>query len=399
MRRRTARSGRAARPPRGRGRPPPAGTGGDPGRSPDAWPVRPRIRRAPGPPPRARAGPPAAARWRRPGDAEPDTSRSVGSISARPPAPISNHAVSPSAPNRFFPPERTRSPDRGSPSNVSTTSTACSSVRGPARSPSFVTWPVRSTAMPSSFARPTSASVQSRTWDGPPGICVPEVSRMVWMESTASRDGRVSRAISSTWRDRAPARTRWRRRRRRAAATRAATCAWDSSPETSTHDRPAPERWARICRSNVDLPMPGSPASSATEAGTMPPPSTRSIPANPVETRRSSSGAAASVTSGGGSPSERRPGWRPAPPRWFPTGRSPGIDPTHCDTCWRHPEHARMVLDFATNGTVAAGSDIACHHADPAPILAGRAAHTRPAPRGSEGGMRHGCDLGPRHRC
>ena len=61
-----------------------------------------------------------------------------------------------------------RSPERGSPENARTESTACSSVRGPARSPSFVTCPTSSTANPSRLARPTSASAHARTWATPP---------------------------------------------------------------------------------------------------------------------------------------------------------------------------------------------------------------------------------------
>ena len=56
-----------------------------------------------------------------------------------PAEPIWNQAVSPSAPKRFFRAVRIRSPERGSPSKLRTTSTACSRARGPARSPSFVT--------------------------------------------------------------------------------------------------------------------------------------------------------------------------------------------------------------------------------------------------------------------
>ena len=53
--------------------------------------------------------------------------------------------------------------------------------------------------------------------DGPPGIWVPDVSRSVWMESTASRNGRPPARCPARARDRDRERTRWRRRRRRAA--------------------------------------------------------------------------------------------------------------------------------------------------------------------------------------
>ena len=144
--------------------------------------------------------------------------------------------------------------------------------------------------MPSSFASPTSASVHIRTCDGPPGICVPDVSRMVWMESTASRNGRASRAVSSTCARSRPGANEMASPDTPSRRARAATCACDSSPDTNTHVCPAADRCASTWSSSVDLPMPGSPARSATEAGTTPPPSTRSMPAKPVETRRSSSG-------------------------------------------------------------------------------------------------------------
>src|SRR6266540_4325839 len=133
-----------------------------------------------------------------PGSPSPARSRAQGSISWSPSLPISNQATSPSAPNRFLPPQSIRSPERGSPSKVRTTSTACSSVRGPATSPSFVTWPARRTAMPSVLASPTSASVQPRTCAGPPGTWPPAESRRLWMESTASRNGRSALAASTS---------------------------------------------------------------------------------------------------------------------------------------------------------------------------------------------------------
>lgn len=47
-----------------------------------------------------------------PGSPVPGSNRGVGSISMRPEGVISNHAASPSAPNRFFPHESRRRPDR-----------------------------------------------------------------------------------------------------------------------------------------------------------------------------------------------------------------------------------------------------------------------------------------------
>ena len=74
-----------------------------------------------------------------------------------------------------------------------------------------------------------------RTWDGPPGICVPDVSRSVWMESTASRNGRASRAVSSTCARSRPGANAMASPDTPSRRARAATCACDSSPDTSTH--------------------------------------------------------------------------------------------------------------------------------------------------------------------
>src|SRR3954469_25690967 len=116
-----------------------------------------------------------------------------------PPAgPISNHAVSPSALNRFLPPETIRSPDRGSPSKVRTTSTACSRARGPARSPSLVTCPDTTTVTSSVLASSTRASTHPRTCATPPGCVVASGSRSVWIESTARTVGRSARAAAIT---------------------------------------------------------------------------------------------------------------------------------------------------------------------------------------------------------
>ena len=108
----------------------PAGTSADRARSPAAGPCPRPGRRAPEPRPRALGDPRAGRAVAAPGSPPPGSRRSPGSISRRPAAVISNQATSPSAPNRFLPAESIRSPERGSPSNARTTSTACSSARG-----------------------------------------------------------------------------------------------------------------------------------------------------------------------------------------------------------------------------------------------------------------------------
>src|SRR6266568_4938422 len=56
----------------------------------------------------------------------------------------------------------------------------------------------------------------------------------------------------------------------------------DSSPDTYRVDTPWLSSRAAHCMSSVDLPMPGSPPTSVTEPGTMPPPRTKSNSARPV---------------------------------------------------------------------------------------------------------------------
>ena len=57
---------------------------------------------------------------------------------------------------------------------------------------------------------------------------------------------------------------------------------YDASSVNARVAMQSPHRWPAVSSSNVDLPMPGSPAISVTDPGTMPPPSTRSNSENPV---------------------------------------------------------------------------------------------------------------------
>src|SRR6266566_9069974 len=61
----------------------------------------------------------------------------------------------------------------------------------------------------------------------------------------------------------------------------------DSSPETYSVEMPWLSRRAAHCISSVDLPIPGSPPTSVTEPGTIPPPRTKSNSARPVRQRSS----------------------------------------------------------------------------------------------------------------
>ncbi len=95
--------------------------------------------------------------------------------------------TSSAAPNRFLTPRTMRSADVLSPSKCSTTSTRCSSDRGPAIAPSLVTWPTRMIAIPVVFAVIVSAVVTARTWVTPPVTPSASVVDMVCTESTTTK--------------------------------------------------------------------------------------------------------------------------------------------------------------------------------------------------------------------
>src|SRR2546430_4359121 len=65
-------------------------------------------------------------------------------------------------------------------------------------------------------------------------------------------------------------------------SARRRTWSGDSSPETYSVLTPACSSRAAHCSSSVDFPMPGSPPTSTTDPGTMPPPSTKSNSGRPV---------------------------------------------------------------------------------------------------------------------
>ena len=128
--------------------------------------------------------------------------------------------------------------------------------------------------MPRSLARRWSRAAASRTWATDPGADPSSSLHIDCTESTTHTSGAsaaivahtVSRLVSASTPTPSTAPRRSARRR---------TCAGDSSPATSsTFARPA--RRASSAAVRLDLPMPGSPASSTSDPGTRPPPSTRS---------------------------------------------------------------------------------------------------------------------------
>ena len=100
--------------------------------------------------------------------------------------------TSSAAPNRFLMPRTIRSADARSPSKCKTTSTRCSSERGPAMAPSLVTWPTSSIATPVVFAVIVRAVVTARTWVTPPVTPSASVLDNVCTESTTTRLGRTA---------------------------------------------------------------------------------------------------------------------------------------------------------------------------------------------------------------
>ena len=76
-----------------------------------------------------------------------------------------------------------------SPSKLITTSTMCSSTRGPAIFPSLVTWPTSTSAQPFSLANRISSNAQPRTWLTVPGAPSIVSECMVWIESMISSAG------------------------------------------------------------------------------------------------------------------------------------------------------------------------------------------------------------------
>ena len=160
----------------------------------------------------------------------------------------------------------------------------CSRMRGPARAPSLVTWPIITTATPCCLASRVSCAAQSRTCDTLPGADCRSSLIIVWMESMTTTAGLTCSMAWVMWASDTSASIGSVEPSMPRRAPRKATCASDSSPLTYS------TRWlcdisASACSSSVDLPMPGSPPISTTEPGTMPPPSTRSNSANPVGSR------------------------------------------------------------------------------------------------------------------
>ena len=117
--------------------------------------------------------------------------------SARPVMPSSDRSKQPTSsvgPKRFFTARTSRSRECRSPSNWMTTSTRCSSTRGPAIEPSLVTWPTSSVAMPRALATPMRLPATSRTW-----VTLPAAPRRRRSRWSAPSRRRAAPATASTW--------------------------------------------------------------------------------------------------------------------------------------------------------------------------------------------------------
>ena len=68
----------------------------------------------------------------------------------------------------------------------------CSSTRGPAIAPSFVTCPTRKTDTPAFFPKKARRAAHSRTWPTEPGAPGRSEENTVWIESTISVPGESS---------------------------------------------------------------------------------------------------------------------------------------------------------------------------------------------------------------
>ena len=176
-------------------------------------------------------------------------------------------------------------------------STRCSTARGPARSPSLVTWPTRSSGAPLDFAMRVRRSTQVRTWARLPAGWPSSGSETDCSESTTTSAGRWRSTAASIASTSGPSSARRCRGTRPIRDARPRTCASDSSAEASMTSSPVAASDESTWKSSVDLPMPGGPNSSVTEPATTPPPMTRSSSLTPV-----GSGCMASVeTSASGS--------------------------------------------------------------------------------------------------
>ncbi len=161
-------------------------------------------------------------------------------------------------------------------------------MRGPATTPSFVTWPtinIDTCRLLASFIRTLVASL---TCPGLPGACPASSLYIVCIESIITMPGFIS-VIADETAKRSVSHNMYRLLSKLPSLSALIfICLGDSSPDTYSILCPSADNFLHICRRRVDLPMPGSPPTSTSEPATMPPPRTLSSSPMPVAVLSSS---------------------------------------------------------------------------------------------------------------
>ncbi len=162
-------------------------------------------------------------------------------------------------------------------------STRCSTARGPARSPSLVTWPTRRRGAPVDLAMRVRRSTQVRTWARLPAGWPSSGSETDWSESTTTRAGRWRSTAASMASTSGPSMAR-RLRGHQPDARGASPDLGQRFLGRGQHARRA--RWPPATtgpgRAGWTCRCPGGPKSRVTEPATTPPPMTRSSSPTPV---------------------------------------------------------------------------------------------------------------------
>ena len=167
----------------------------------------------------------------------------------------------------------------------------CSRILGPAICPSFVTCPIRIVMQPVFFANTIKSRVHSRNCVALPGVPARSPLYTVWMESTTSTCGFVSRAWFKIFSRFVSHSSSMSLPETFNLSLRSFTWHALSSPLTYSALTPAAFIVASVVSTSVDLPIPGSPPMSTRLPGAKPPPSTRSNSTFAVLSRRVSSAA------------------------------------------------------------------------------------------------------------
>ena len=135
-------------------------------------------------------------------------------------------------PKRFLSPRKVLKRVPAGLSSITKQSIMCSSTLGPARPPSFVTWPTSTTDVCVCLAMRVSRAADSRTWVTLPGALVEASTCITWMESTIATRGACSAMSAAMASTRVSAAARRASSGSRKRCARSAICSRDSSPVT-----------------------------------------------------------------------------------------------------------------------------------------------------------------------